>query len=205
VNAGITTTSGIDVDLRTRWDVGPGKLTGELNYTHIIEYDYGYAGTTYHLAGTHGPSSISGDTGNPKDRAVLSLTWEQGPIASTLSVNYTSSFSIVDPSSGYNTCLEAISSGAPSAYGPVWAAPATLPAAWSQYCSIAHFTEVNLYARYQVNDHFDVHGSITNLGNSDAPIDLQTYGGGAELHYDAALEQDGAVGRFFMLGATYKW
>jgi hypothetical protein len=50
-----------------------------------------------------------------------------------------------------------------------------------------------------------VHGSITNLGNSDAPIDLQTYGGGAELHYDAALEQDGAVGRLFMLGATYKW
>jgi iron complex outermembrane receptor protein len=205
VNAGITTTSGIDLDLRTRWDLGAGKLTGELNYTHMIEYDYGYAGTTYHLAGTHGPSSISGDTGNPKDRAVLSLTWEQGPITSTLSVNYTSSFSIVDPSSGYNNCLQAITSGAPSAYGPVWLPPATLPPAWNQYCSIAHFTEVNLYARYQMNDHFDVHGSITNLGNSDAPIDLQTYGGGAELHYDAALEQDGAVGRLFMLGATYKW
>jgi iron complex outermembrane receptor protein len=205
VNAGITTTSGIDVDLRTRWDIGPGKLTGDLNYTHMIEYDYGYAGTTYHLAGTHGPSSISGDTGNPKDRAVLSVTWEQGPFTSTLSMNYTSSFSIVDPSSGYNTCLQAISSGAPSAYGPVWIPPATLPSAWQQYCSIAHFTEVNLYARYQLNDHFDVHGSITNLGNSDAPIDLQTYGGGAELHYDAALEQDGAVGRMFMLGATYKW
>ena len=39
-----------------RWDLGAaGKLTGELNYTHIIEYDYGYRGTTFHLAGTHGP------------------------------------------------------------------------------------------------------------------------------------------------------
>ncbi|MGB6603513.1 MAG: TonB-dependent receptor [Steroidobacteraceae bacterium] len=206
VNAGITTTDGFDVDLRTRWDVGAaGRLTGDVTWTHMIEYDYGYAGTTYHLAGTHGPSSISGDTGNPKDRATAMLTWEQGPFTTTLSVNYTSSFSITDPSSGYNNCLEAISSGAPSAYGPVWAPPATLPGAWSQYCSVAHFTDVNLYAGYQVTDHFQVHGSITNLMNSDAPIDLQTYGGGAELHYDAALDQDGAVGRFFMLGFNYKF
>jgi hypothetical protein len=27
----------------------------------------------------------------------------------------------------------------------------------------------------------------------------------AELHYDAALNQDGAVGRFFVLGATYRF
>ncbi len=47
--------------------------------------------------------------------------------------------------------------------------------------------------------------SPTNVFNSDAPVDLQTYGGGVELHYDAALHQDGAVGRFFMLGATYRF
>jgi iron complex outermembrane recepter protein len=204
VNAGITTTSGVDLDLRTRWDVGAaGRLTGEINYTHMIEYDYGYAGTTFHLAGTHGPSSISGDTGNPKDRAVISLTWDKGPATATLSANYISSFSITDPSAGYNTCLEAIESGAPSAYGPVIVPPASLPAGWGQYCSVAHFTELNLYGAYHLTDHLQVHGSIQNLGNSDAPVDLQTYGGGAELHYDAALDQDGAVGRFFMLGATY--
>jgi hypothetical protein len=38
---------------------------------------------------------------------------------------------------------------------------------------------------------------------ADAPVDLQTYGGGAELRYDAALDQDGAIGRFFLVGATY--
>jgi iron complex outermembrane receptor protein len=206
VNAGITTTSGIDVDLRTRWDLGDaGRLTGEINYSHIIEYDYGYQGTTYHLAGTHGPTSISGDTGNPANRAVATLTWDKGPFTTSLSVNYISSFSLVDPSAGYNTCLQSIAAGAPSAYGPVISPPATLPAGWGQYCSVAHFTEVNLYAAYQATDHLQVHGAITNLGNSDAPVDLQTYGGGAELHYDASLHQDGAVGRFFLLGATYKW
>lgn len=206
VNAGITTTSGIDVDLRTRWDLGAaGRLTGEIYYTHIIEYDYGFAGTTFHLANTHGPTSISGDTGNPANRAVASLTWEKGPLTSSLTVNYIGSFSILDPSAGYNTCLQSIEAGAPSAYGPVISPPPALPPGWSQYCSIAHFTEVNLYAAYQATDHLQVHGSIINLGNSDAPIDVQTYGGGAELHYDTALHQDGAVGRFFMLGATYRW
>jgi iron complex outermembrane recepter protein len=206
VNAGLTTTSGIDVDLRTRFDIGnAGRLTAEINWTHLIEYDYGYQGTTFYLAGTHGPSGISGDTGNPRDRAVGSLTWDKGPMTATLSVNFTSSMSITDPSAGYDTCLEALESGAPSAYGPVVSGLASLPAAWSQYCRVAHFTEANLYVGYAVTDHLQVHGSVRNLLNSDAPVDLQTYGGGAELHYDAALDQDGAVGRFFMLGATYRF
>jgi outer membrane receptor protein involved in Fe transport len=84
-------------------------------------------------------------------------------------------------------------------------APATLAPAWYPYCSLAHFTDVNMYVKYAVSDHLLVHGSITNLFNSDAPVDLQTYGGGAELRYDAALDQDGAVGRLFLLGATYRF
>jgi iron complex outermembrane receptor protein len=206
VNAGITTTSGIDVDLRSIIDIGnAGRLIGNINYTHMIEYEYGYQGTTYDLVGTHGPSGISGDTGNPRDRAVVSLTWDNGPVSATLSLNYTSSFHITDPSAGYTTCLKALESGAPSAYGPAIAAPAVLPGAWYPYCSVAHFTDVNLYAKYIATDHLSLHGSITNLFNSDAPVDLQTYGGGAELRYDAALDQDGAVGRFFLVGLTYKF
>jgi iron complex outermembrane recepter protein len=206
VNAGITTTAGFDIDMRSRMDLGVlGHLTGDIQFTRILQYEYGYAGTTFYLAGTHGPSGISGDTGNPRDRAVASVTWDKGAFSSTLSVNYTSSFSITDPSAGYTTCAQALASGAPSAYGPAFVGTSVAGTGWSQYCSVAHFTDVNLYARYALNEHFDVHGAITNLFNSDAPVDLQTYGGGAELHYDAALDQDGAVGRFFMVGATYKW
>jgi iron complex outermembrane receptor protein len=120
-------------------------------------------------------------------------------------VNYTSSFSITDPSAGLSTCLAGLQSGAPSAYGPAVAGLKTLPAAWQSYCSVAHFTSANLYVNYAATEHFSVHGSITNLFNSDAPVDLQTYGGGAELHYDASLHQDGAVGRFYLLGATYRF
>jgi iron complex outermembrane recepter protein len=206
VNAGITTTAGFDIDMRSRVDIGAfGRLTGDITFTRILQYEYGYAGTTFYLAGTHGPSGVSGDTGNPRDRAVASLTWDKSAFTSTLTVNYTSSFSITDPSAGYNTCAQALASGAPSAYGPAFVGAAVAGTPWTQYCSVQHFTDVNLYMGYNVTEHLNVHGSITNLFNSNPPVDLQTYGGGAELHYDAALDQDGAVGRFFLLGVTYRF
>jgi iron complex outermembrane receptor protein len=207
VNAGITTTSGIDVDLRSRFDVGiAGRLTAEVNYTHMIQYEYGYAGTTYNLVGTHGPSSISGDTGNPRDRATVSLTWDRGPATVTLSANYTGPFSITDPSANYNTCLQSLIARSPSSYGSAISSSTTvLPSQWYQYCDVKAFVSTNLYASYSVTDHFNVHGSITNLFNVSPPVDLQTYGGGAELAYDAAIDQDGAVGRFFLVGATLKF
>jgi len=93
----------------------------------------------------------------------------------------------------------------PSAYGSaISTTVTTLPSQWYPYCAVQHFTDVNLYASYNVSDHFQVHGSITNLFGSQPPVDLQTYGGGAELAY-STLDQDGAVGRFFLVGASYKF
>jgi iron complex outermembrane recepter protein len=206
VNAGSTKTSGFDVDLRSQWELGDlGKLRAQVNYTIIQQYELIAAGSTFNLVGTHGPQSISGDTGNPRQRAVASLTWEQGPFTSTVSVNYQSSFSIVDPSSGYPTCLSALQGRSPSAYGSaISSSVTTLPSAWYSYCAVQHFTSVNFYGAYTLSDHLQVHGSITNLFNSPPPVDLQTYGGGAEYAY-TTLDQDGAVGRFFLLGATYKF
>jgi iron complex outermembrane receptor protein len=206
VNAGITQTEGIDIDMRTHWDLGiAGKLRGELNYTRVFEYNETVQGTTFDLAGTHGPSGISGDTGNPKDRGTLSLTWERSGASLTVSENYTGPFSITDPSAGLTTCQIALSSAGTSAYGPRYVGGQPLPAAWNQYCDVHKFIETNLYASYNVDEHLSFHGSVTNLFNANAPVDLQTYGGGAELAYDGALEQDGAVGRYFTVGVTYKY
>jgi len=206
VNAGETKTSGFDVDMQSQWDLGDfGRLRGKIDYTIIQQYELIANNTLFNLVGTHGPQSISGDTGNPRQRAVASLTWEEGPVTTTFSVNYQSSFSIIDPSSGYNTCLQALQGRSPSAYGSAISSGVTsLPAAWNTYCAVQHFTSVNWYGAYQANDHLQFHGSITNLFNSPPPVDLQTYGGGAELAY-STLDQDGAVGRFFLVGATYKF
>jgi iron complex outermembrane recepter protein len=206
VNAGETKTSGYDLDMRTQFDLGDfGRMRAQLNYTYIQQYELVAAGSVFDLAGTHGPSTISGDTGNPRSRATASVTWDTGPFSSTLSVNYQSSFSITDPTIGANTCLGALKGRSPSAYGSaISSSVTTLPSQWYPYCSVGHFTDVNLYASYQANDHLQLHGSITNLFGSVPPVDLQTYGGGAELAY-STLDQDGAVGRFFLVGATYKF
>jgi iron complex outermembrane receptor protein len=101
--------------------------------------------------------------------------------------------------------LGALQGRSPSAYGSAISSSVTaLPSQWNSYCSVNHFTDVNLYASYAATDHLSLHGSITNLFDSPPPVDLQTYGGGAELAY-STLDQDGAVGRFFLLGATYKF
>jgi iron complex outermembrane recepter protein len=206
VNAGITQTEGIDIDLRTHWDLGAiGKIRAQLNWTRVFEYNETVQGTTYDLAGTHGPSGISGDTGNPKDRGTMSITWERSGASLTVSENYTGPFSITDPSAGLTTCELALSNSATSAYGVRYAGGTPLPAQWNQYCDVHKFLETNLYANYALDEHLSFHGSVTNLFNANAPVDLQTYGGGAELAYDGALEQDGAVGRYFTVGVTYKY
>jgi len=206
VNAGITQTEGIDIDLRTHWDLGAiGKIRAQLNWTRVFEYNETVQGTTYDLAGTHGPSGISGDTGNPKDRGTMSITWERSGASLTVSENYTGPFSITDPSAGLTTCELALSNSATSAYGVRYAGGTPLPAQWNQYCDVHKFLETNLYANYALDEHLSFHGSVTNLFNANAPVDLQTYGGGAELAYDGALEQDGAVGRYFTVGVSYKY
>jgi iron complex outermembrane recepter protein len=206
VNAGETKTSGYDLDLKSQFDLGDfGQLKAELNYTLIQQYELVANNQIFNLVGTHGPQSISGDTGNPRQRGVASLTWQKDSFSTTFTVNYTSAFSITDPSSGYNTCLQALQGRSPSAYGSaISASITTLPSKWYPYCAVNHFTDVNWYSSYHVNDHLEVHGSINNLFGSVAPVDLQTYGGGAELAY-TTLAQDGAVGRFFLVGATYKF
>jgi iron complex outermembrane recepter protein len=208
VNAGITQTEGIDFDLRSKFDLGSiGQIKAELAYTHVIEYDLTVGGSTYQLAGTHGPAGISGDTGNPKDRAQLSVTWQKGGATVTLTENWIGPFEITDPSSGLDNCATSLAFYGPTAYAPRYTgSPAGAPPSqWNQYCTVQRYYETNLYASYAVDDHLSVHGSILNVANNLPPVDLNTYGGGGQLAYDGSFYQDGAVGRFFMVGATYKF
>lgn len=197
LNASETKTEGLDVDLQSHFDIGDfGQIKAELNYTHVIEYKVTAGGTTYQLSGTHGPSSISGDTGNPKDRAVLTLSWLKGPVTVAATVNYTSHFAITDPSSGLNTCADGL------LYDSRFVPGAGVP---GYLCTIRTFVDTNLYASYSLTDNLVLHGAVTNVFNAQAPVDVQTYGGGGGYPYDPSLHQDGAIGRFFLVGAAYKF
>jgi iron complex outermembrane receptor protein len=199
VNAGETLTEGFDVDWQSHINLGDyGKLTAELNYTHIIEYNVTYNGNTFILAGTHGPSGISGDTGNPKDRAVLTVTWAYGPLTVSGTENYTSHFTLTDPSAGVNTCAQGLGYD-----GHFNISGNNVP---GFACTVHTWVETNMYAQWALTDQLAVHGSVTNVFNRQAPLDYATYAGFATLGpYDPSLHEDGAIGRFFLVGAEYKF
>ena len=203
INASQTETNGVDAELKSQVEMGPaGKFSADLTYTHLLTYKLEALGLTYELAGTHGPSGVSGDTGNPKDRATLALNWDRGPVSTSVSINYVSSLLVTDPSAGQNTCAEAIYAAFTLEFGSRFAPGSSFPAS---YCKVNSFTDVDLYGAYRFSDHFAVHVSVLNVFNTQAPFDAVTYGGGGGGAYSAALTQAGAVGRFYNAGMTYKF
>ncbi|MGH8319897.1 MAG: TonB-dependent receptor plug domain-containing protein [Steroidobacteraceae bacterium] len=200
-NASSTWVSGYDVDLQYHWDAGRiGRFTGEATWTHELTYKLTLNGSTYELAGTHGPASVSGDTGNPKDRITARLSWNKGPLTITPSLNFVGHFSITDPSAaGFGTCAAALGYDGNFPGGSV-------PADEKQFCTVGYFLETDLYASYQLSGKLEVHASVTNLFNKQPPMDVMTYGSGSYFYpYDAAFAEDGAIGRYFLAGVTYNF
>ncbi|MGA2548509.1 MAG: TonB-dependent receptor [Burkholderiaceae bacterium] len=201
INASQTRTDGIDVDLEGKFSLGEfGKLKADFQLTRMFQYSLTLPQLgTFQLAGTHGPSFISGDTGTPRNRATFVLDWTSGPWDVTGTVNYVDSYSVLDTSYGETTCANTLEGLFNGAQPP------------SNYCRVASFTTFNLNASYHLTKNWELHGSIINLFNRNAPYDLTTFGsagngagtGGAP--YDPALAQDGAVGRFFSIGARYTY
>ncbi|HWJ94793.1 MAG TPA: hypothetical protein VNT33_08715, partial [Telluria sp.] len=66
-------------------------------------------------------------------------------------------------------------------------------------CELASFTVWDLVARWKPAPKWEVFGSIQNVFDKVAPLDPLTYGAQA---YNP-LDYQGAVGRFYTLGARY--
>ena len=198
INANTTTTSGLDLDAIARYDLHEaGHLKAELQVSYMLQYDLTAQGVKYHLAGTHGPAFVSEDTGTPRTRGAFTLTWGTGPFEIAGTLNYISHYSVTDPSEGIPDCDSALSSVFPDGGVP------------SKFCHVGSFTELNVVARYNWDQHLQLHAGVTNLLNRKAPYDLQTFGapgngaqqGGAP--YNPSYHQDGAVGPMFTVGASY--
>jgi iron complex outermembrane receptor protein len=199
INAGKTTTSGIEaaVNYRFRLPGEWGTLRADLSAAHTFDYTQSVNGVSYQLAGTQGPSGVGGATGNPKDRAQFSLDWNRGPLDITASVNYTSSFSTLDPSVDANSCA----STGTAAGGRNYFAGLVQP---DYYCHVASFTVTNLNLQYKLSPNLTLKGTILNLFDKAPPIDVATYGNsGTQTSYNASLHQAGAIGRYFSLGLAY--
>ena len=199
VNSGTTTTTGVDLDLSYRLRMGSyGNLRATLSFNHMISYEMEVLGQKYELAGTHGPSVVSGNTGNPKNRAQFALNYDRGPLGVTASVNWVDSYSVLDPALNYNDCTDDIALHVASRQ---YFAGLPMP---SSYCRIPSFATTNLNVTYKLTDNLTLRASVLNLFDKQPPIDVATYGNaGPVVSYNASLHQAGAVGRFFSVGANY--
>ncbi|SFC03830.1 TonB-dependent receptor [Massilia yuzhufengensis] len=199
INAGSTETHGIEADVRYRWRLANdmGTVSAALSAAHTFGYKTAVAGSEYQLAGTQGPSSVGGATGNPKQRGQFTLGYNRGPLDVTATVNYTSGFSTIDPALGETDCATT----AEHVGGRLYFAGLIQPA---QYCNVSSFTSTNLNVQYKLTQNLTLRGAILNLFDKEAPYDVATYGNsGAGTSYNASLHQPGAVGRFFSLGVNY--
>jgi iron complex outermembrane receptor protein len=200
INLGGTKTSGIEADIGYRWRLPSdlGTLRANLSAAHTFSYLTEVAGgVTYQLAGTQGPSVVSGATGSPKDRAQFTLGWGRGPLDVTATMNYTSSFSTKDPSLEASDCASTGLDVGGRRYFQGKVQP-------DVYCEVSSFTTTNLNIVYKLSPNLSLKGSILNLFDRQPPIDVATYGNaGTQTAYNASLHQAGAVGRFYSLGLNY--
>jgi iron complex outermembrane receptor protein len=199
INAGSTKTSGIEADVGYRWRLPSdfGVVRANLSAAHTFSYITEVAGSSFQLAGTHGPSVVSGATGSPKDRAQFTLGYARGPLDITATVNYTSDFTTLDPSIPANDCATTAGDVGGRLYFDGLDQP-------QYYCHVASFTTTNLNLQYKLSPNLTLKGSILNLFDRQPPIDVATYGNsGTQTAYNASLHQAGAVGRFYSLGLSY--
>ena len=201
VNANSTSTSGIDMDVavRRRFE-GIGELKSDLMVTWMAQYDQTIDGVKYHLAGTHGPLIIGGDTGSPRTRIKWANTLSHGPVAVTGTLSYISGYSLTDPSFGINDCLSAVqfAGSAATAYSGATSVPPGVS------CKVGAFTTFDLEGHYDFSKSLTFEASVLNLFNKGAPLDWATYGGGI-APYNPSLHQQGAIGRYATVGASYKF
>ncbi|MDQ2823015.1 MAG: TonB-dependent receptor [Pseudomonadota bacterium] len=199
INGGSTKTTGIEADIsyRMRLPGEAGSLKASASFAHTISYEQTVAGVTYQLAGTQGPSVVSGATGSPKDRGQLALTYSKGPLDLTGTLNYTSDFSGLDPSVGATDCGTSSATITGRAYFSGLVQP-------ERFCHIASFTSVNFNMNYKMTENLSLKASILNAFDRAPPVDFNTYGNSStQTTYNASYHQAGAVGRFYSLGLSY--
>ena len=202
-NANSTKTSGVDIDMRWKHRFeGLADFSSDFNVAYMNKYDVTIDGVTYKLAGTHGPLVIGGDTGSPKTRFKWINELSRDAWSITGTVNYIGSYDLTDPSYSAPTCLDGLGYGAgASAYQDV-IGNGMVPQGVS--CKVKSFTTLDLSGRYDLSKQLSLHASVLNLFNTSAPLDWGTYGGGA-APYNPSLHGAGAIGRYFTVGATYKF
>jgi iron complex outermembrane receptor protein len=184
VNANLDLATGLDLNVQWRQDLGAwGRVTSAFDMTHILHQKECVQGVCYEAVDTHGNSSVSGDTGTPRDRAQLSFADQIGSYQAGFTVNYVSGMRLIDTEN----------------YGPGCDA---LDTAWYPACKTGSFTDVDLFGSYKQTRALTFNLHLLNAFDRHAVFDPNTVGG---HNYNPAWSQAGAIGRYVELGAVYRF
>jgi len=188
-------TDGVDLDLRGQFDLGgAGKFGTDLSITKILSFVYEQAGQpNLQYAGFQSPYNLSSGAGTPQWRGSFTNTWTDGPLRVSAIVYYTGGYKM------YGQDLFGIS----SAGGVQYRCLTGLVEGFNvPNCRVGSFTDIDLTGSYAVTNQWSVSGAIQNLADRQPPYDPPNYAG---VNYNPAYSQAGIVGRFFRLGAHYKF
>ncbi len=178
VNANSSRVRGIDTDVRQTFDIGPGQLELDAQWSHILKFERTEGDNTVDYVGTHGNCDVTNCIGTPQDRVNFGATWKQGVWSVSGVANYISSLENKDRRGG--DYLAFYEDGTPVE-------------------KISSFTTFDLSGRWNVTEAFELNASVQNLFDRIAPLDPTTYGG---VNYNP-LHFSGAIGRYFTVGAKY--
>ena len=187
VNSSKTTVRGFDIDAGQTFSLGSnGKLGFGVKWTHMLEYTrVEQDGTSSDFAGSHGNCDVTNCIGTPADRLNFTASWDVNAVRLAGVVNYRGSMQ--------NRNFKDDPAGCASHYADGTDAPSG--------CKIKSFTTVDVTARWAVTPQLELFGSIQNLFDTKPPLDPLTYGA---VSYNP-LDYSGAVGRFFNVGAKYRF
>jgi len=186
-NSSKSLTEGLDVELKSRFDLGGGSgaLTGGLTWTHLFTQTVTESnGTEHKYAGTHGNCDITNCIGSPRDRVSFYATWELAQWRLGANVNYRGSMSNKFEQSDTG-CAQQTLDGNDFPSG----------------CKVKSFTTMDISGAWKFGKNSEIFASIQNLFDTKPPVDFETYGA---IGYNP-LDYSGAIGRFFRVGVKHQF
>ena len=187
INSTQTKVQGVDLDAKQGFDLGGGlgKLTLDAKWTHLFKLErQDTDGAKTDFAGTHGNCDVTNCIGTPADRGNFGATWELGGLKLSGVVNYRASLKNIN-FKDEGGCATTFADGTDAPGG----------------CKISSFTTLDLTFRWKATENLELFGGIQNVLDRQAPLDPYTYGA---TSYNP-LDYSGAVGRYYSVGAKYKF
>ncbi len=198
INQNEETASGYDIGAQARYTLPYGvKWTSVFDGNYTLRLNMLTPTGTEHFAGTIGPYYNVSAAGTPKFKATWSNTFAKGPVAFTLTANYTDGY-LLQAEDFSDTTGVCIANGASASEINTTYVDFTTPVR----CKVKPFWDIQTHITYDFSKHLQFYMDVDNLFDTRAPYDPTTYGA---TDYNDVIANSGIYGRYFKFGVRAKF